>query len=251
MKRRNSIGVILLGALIFVVGWHLASILVNRTILPSPLAVFPVFTDLILDGTLLEHFGASFLRVMASIIVATALALPSGLLLGRYTGADRVLTPVIALLYSIPKIVLLPVVYVLLGISDVTKVALIVLIIFFPMLVVVRDKASAIERPLIDSVRSLGSGTWGLLRHVYLPASLPALLTSLRLSVGTAVAILFFVEQSLTQQGLGYYIVVQTYQALRYTEMYAGIVAMSLLGFFLYYSLDVLDYTLNRYSFIE
>lgn len=251
MKRRNSIRIVLIGAGLFVILWQIASLLVDRSILPSPIVVFPLFAALILDGPLLEHVGASLLRVLASILVATALALPAGLLLGRFSRADRVLTPLIALLYSIPKIVLLPVVYVLLGISDVTKVALIVLILFFPMLVVVRDQASAIEKPLIDSVRSLGAGNWALLRHVYLPASLPSLLTSLRLSVGTAIAVLFFVEQSLTQYGLGYFIVVQTYQALRYTEMYAGIVAMSLLGFFLYYSLDLLDYTFNRYLFVE
>ena len=76
---------------------------------------------------------------------------------------------------------------------------------------------------------------------------MPAVLTALRVSVGTAIAVLFIAEQSLTTYGLGYYIVVETYQVLRYSEMYAGILAMSLLGLILYFVIYNLEGKVNRY----
>jgi NitT/TauT family transport system permease protein len=73
------------------------------------------------------------------------------------------------------------------------------------------------------------------------------MLTALRVSVGTAVAVLFIAEQSLTTYGLGYFIVVETYQVLQYPEMYAGILAMGLLGLILYLLIYHLELKVNRY----
>jgi NitT/TauT family transport system permease protein len=114
--------------------------------------------------------------------------------------------------------------------------------------VVVRDEAANLHPELILSVRSLGAGRRALFRFVYLPASLPAVLTALRVSVGTAIAVLFIAEQSLTTWGLGYYIVVETAQVLLYPEMFAGILAMSLLGVTLYFAIHGLERRVNRHT---
>ncbi|MBW2142446.1 MAG: ABC transporter permease subunit, partial [Deltaproteobacteria bacterium] len=95
---------------------------------------------------------------------------------------------------------------------------------------VVRDEAANLRPELLISVRSLGAGRRALFKYVYFPATMPAVLTAIRVSVGTAIAVLFITEQSLTTYGLGYYIVVETYQVLLYPEMYSGILAMGLLG---------------------
>jgi len=86
---------------------------------------------------------------------------------------------------------------------------------------------------------------------VYLPASLPAVLTAVRISVGTAIAVLFIAEQSLTSYGLGYYIVVETYQVLRYPEMFTGILAMGMLGVALYFLVSGLEMRINRHLYLE
>jgi len=139
------------------------------------------------------------------------------------------------------------VIYVLMGITDISKIFLIALIIFFQIMVVVRDEAVNLHPELILSVRSLGAGRRALFRYVYFPASLPAVLTALRISIGTAVAVLFIAEQSLTNYGLGYYIVVETYQVLLYPQMYAGILGMSLLGVLLYFGVYTLEQRINRH----
>jgi len=154
---------------------------------------------------------------------------------------------VIAVLYPIPKIVFLPIVYVLMGISDFSKIFLISLILFFQILVVVRDEAMKLPEDLILSAKSLGAGRLGLYFFIYGPASIPGILTSIRISISTAIAVLFLAEQSLTEYGLGYFIIVKSYQILRYREMYAGILAISLLGAIFYLAIGLLEKKFCKY----
>jgi NitT/TauT family transport system permease protein len=155
------------------------------------------------------------------------------------------------MLYPIPKVVLIPVILLLFGVGDLPKIIIIFLILFFQILVLVRDRAASIEPKMILSVRSLGAGRRALFRYVYLPASLSAILTALRQSVGTAVAVLYVAELFATQKGLGYYISLNGSTLLNYPAMYAGVVAMSLLGLGLYFSVDILERRLCRWKFVE
>ncbi|MGD2184716.1 MAG: ABC transporter permease subunit [Desulfobacterales bacterium] len=246
MKRRPDIRAAFIGLLMFFGIWQVLAWIIQRSIMPSPLQVLPIF-GASLFGDLGVHLLASTARVLAAIGAAVVTAVPIGLGLGQLPKVNRIFAPLIAIVYPIPKIVFLPVIYVLIGITDISKIFLIAIIIFFQILVVVRDEAANLHPELILSVRSLGAGRRALFRYVYFPASLPAVLTALRVSVGTAIAVLFIAEQSLTNYGLGYYIVVETYQVLRYPEMYAGILAMSLLGLALYFVIYNLELKVNRY----
>jgi ABC-type nitrate/sulfonate/bicarbonate transport system permease component len=246
MKHRSNTRAALIGVLMFFAIWQVLAWIIRRPIMPSPFEVLPIF-GVSLFGKLGIHFLASAGRVLAAIGTAVVTAVPIGLGLGQLPKVNRIFAPLIAIVYPIPKIVFLPVIYVLMGITDISKIFLIALIIFFQILVVVRDEAANLHPELILSVRSLGAGRRALFRYVYFPASLPAMLTALRVSVGTAIAVLFIAEQSLTTYGLGYYIVVETYQVLRYPEMYAGILAMSLLGLVLYFVIYHLELRVNRF----
>ena len=246
MKRKLKFSDAVLGLLMFLFFWQVLAWVVRRPIMPSPVVVLPLFFTSIF-GELGLHLLASTGRVLAAIGVAVITAVPVGLGLGQIPKLDRIFSPLIAIVYPIPKIVFLPVIYVLMGITDVSKIFLIALIIFFQILVVVRDEAANLHPELILSVRSLGAGRRALFRYVYFPASLPAVLTALRVSTATAIAVLFIAEQSLTTYGLGYFIVVETYQVLRYPQMYTGILAMSLLGLSLYFIFNNLELRINRY----
>lgn len=241
---------ILLAALALLVVWEIAALILNREILPAPTVVLTAFVTQ-LPRSLGWHFVVSAWRVVASIALSVLLAAPAGLVLGQYPQVNRFFAPVIYLTYPIPKIVLLPIVILFLGIGDASKIAIIFLILFFQVLVVVRDQASALRPELLYSVRSLGAGRRALLRFVYLPATLPAVLTAIRLSIGTAVAVLFFTESFATNAGLGYYVIVDTFQRIAYPEMYAGVVAMSLLGLVLYFVVDYLERVLCPYLFAK
>ncbi|MGW8192952.1 MAG: ABC transporter permease [Desulforhopalus sp.] len=250
MKKKATFLSTLTGVVMFFCLWQLLALVVDRPILPSPVVVVPLFFRN-MTGELGLHFLASSARVLAAVLLATLFAAPLGLALGQMPRLDRVVSPLIAIIYPIPKIIFLPVIYVLLGITDLSKVTLIAIIIFFQILVVVRDEASSLKKELILSVRSLGAGRRALFRYVYLPASLPAVLTALRVSVGTAVAVLFIAEQSLTTYGLGYYIVIETYQVLLYPEMYTGIMGMGLLGVLLYFAIYSIELKVSKHLFVE
>ena len=220
--------------------WHALALLVGQPILPTPLEVGRVLV-LELQHDLLAHFLVSLWRVLASTALAILLAAPAGLVLGQSRRLGAFFSPVIYLLYPIPKVVLVPVLMLLFGIGDLSKILIIFIILFFQILVLVRDQAAALRPELVESVRSLGAGRWALLRYVYLPASLPAILTALRQSVGTAVAVLYVAELFATEKGLGYYIYLNGSTLFNYPAMYAGIVAMSLLGLGMYFTVDWLE----------
>ena len=171
-------------------------------------------------------------------------------MLGQSKRLNRLFSPFVYLLYPVPKVVLLPVLLLLLGIGDLPKIAIIVLILFFQILVLVRDQAAAIRPELIQSVRSLGAGRRALFTYVYLPASLPAILTALRQSVGTAVAVLYVAELFATRLGLGYYIYINGSTYFDYPAMYAGVVAMSILGLGMYFTVDWLERRLCRWQYV-
>jgi NitT/TauT family transport system permease protein len=236
MKRRD----LLLAVLALLVIWQFVAWIVNRPILPSPIEVAEVFVDELKSG-LLEHFLVSLWRVLASTLLAIVIAAPIGLIMGQSKRLNNFFSPVIYLVYPIPKVVFVPIVLLFLGLGDLPKIVIIFLILFFQILVLVRDAAAGLRPELIQSVRSLGAGRRALFRFVYLPASLPAILTALRQSVGTAVAVLYVAELFATQRGLGYYIYLNGSTLFNYPAMYAGIVAMSILGLGLYFTVDWME----------
>ncbi len=240
---------IFLAFLFLVAAWQAAAWLLNRPILPAPGSVLLVFWHELTDGALAGHFLVSLWRVTAGMLLAILAAAPLGLALGQSKRLNRLVSPLIYLLYPIPKVVFLPIVLLFFGVGDSSKIFIIFIILFFQILVLVRDQADSLRPELIQSVRSLGAGRRALFRYVYLPASLPAILTALRQSVGTAVAVLYIAESFATRQGLGYYLYYQGSSLLDYPVMYAGVLAMSLLGLGMYFSVDWLERWLCKWKF--
>lgn len=230
-----------MAVLLLIVFWAGMAAMIQQPILPSPLVVAKTLWQEMIKGDILEHLSASVWRVMASTILAILAAAPAGLVLGQSKKLNAIFAPIIYLLYPIPKVVLLPIVLLFFGIGDLPKIIIIFMILFFQILVLVRDQAASIRPELIQSVRSLGAGRRALFRYVYLPASLPAILTALRQSVGTAVAVLYIAELFATQRGLGYYIYLNGSTLFNYPAMYAGIIMLSLMGLALYFSVDWLE----------
>lgn len=239
-----------LAAVALLVIWQGLAWLVHRPILPPPWIVLVTFAAE-LPRSLGVDFLASLWRVVASMALSVLLAVPAGLILGQSKRLDRLFAPLIYILFPIPKVVLVPVVLLFLGVGDLPKIVIIFMILFFQILVLVRDQAAGIRPELLHSVSSLGAGRRALFRFVYLPASLPAILTALRQSVGTAVAVLYIAELFATQRGLGYYIYLNGSTMLNYPKMYAGVLAMSLLGLGLYFAVDWLHQRLCPWQFVS
>ncbi|MGC7846988.1 ABC transporter permease [Desulforudis sp. 1088] len=228
-----------LAAFLFLLGlWHVTALLLHIEQVPTPLEALVVLTKG-LQGELGGHILASTARVLASILISFAVAVPLGLFLGREERWDRYAAPLIYIVYPIPKIVFLPIIF-LVDFGDGAKIFLISLVIVFQILVTARDAARKIDRAVVDSMLSLGAGKIALYRHVVWPAALPEIFTALRISSGTAIAVLFFSETICGTNGLGYYIL-DAWSSWLWPNMWAGVVAMGLLGYVLYTAIDQLE----------
>lgn len=230
---------------VLLVAWQVTSSLVNSPALPPPAAALTEFARLRAD--LFPQLLISAWRVIASMALALAIGVPLGLVLGRSPRVDAVAAPLVYLTYPIPKIVFLPVLLVLLGLGDASKITLITLIVAYQILVTARDASRNIPASSLLSVRSLGATRAQIFRHVVLPATMPEIFTALRISTGTAIAVLFLSETVAGTSGLGWYIM-DASGRIAYSEMFAGILGMALLGVALYEALDLAEARFARWT---
>ncbi len=225
MKRLGG----LVAAAALVGAWWLASLAVDSPFLPTPDIVIVRIVALA-AGPIWGHLLASLGRVLASVAAAGAVAIPLGIAAGRAKALDRFVTPFAYLLAPVPKIALLPVIMLLAGLGEASRVIVVFLVLFFQFLVAARDGARAVPEAYYLSLASLGARRRHLLRWVTWPAVLPALFTALRVGIATALAVLFYAETFGTRWGLGYF-VVESWMRMAYPDLYAGVAAFGALGF--------------------
>lgn len=240
---RKALGLVW-GTLFTIALWWLLAVVVNSPALPTPLATLPVVAQL--WQQILPEFAVSTWRIVLSMIIGTVLGAPLGLLLGRSKRADAIFGPALYVIYPIPKIVFLPVLFILFGLGGQAKVILISIAVFFQVMMSMRDAAKNAPQAAIESMRSLGAGRASIFMNVVVPATLPDLFTALRITTGTAVAILFIAESMAGSSGLGY-LIMHAWSLLEYQQMFAGIIAMVIMGVVLYEVFDVLEKKLTAW----
>ncbi len=235
-------------ALVFLgLGWWALSVgFGGGGVIPGPVEALSAFLRALSGRAFWDHFQASAFRVVIAMAAAWIIAFPLGIVMGSHKKTDQWLAPLVFLTYPVPKIVLLPVVLLLFGLGDFSKVFLIALIVGYQVLVAVRDGVAGLNPKYLDSVRTLGAGSWALFLHVWLPAALPHGFTALRLGTGTGIAVLFFVESFATSRGLGY-LIMDAWGRLDYRSMFTGILGMSLLGAALFEMINAMERVLCRW----
>jgi len=239
---KKYLGVVL-ALFVFIALWHIASLLVNRAILPGPAAVVQALVRMAVTGRLWHHVGVSLARVSWALILSAIPAFALGLAAGRSERLNRLISPFVYLLHPSPKAAFLPVIILFFGIGEAAKIFLIAFIIFSQMLVSVRDASRQVAAEYLEVVRSMGAGKLSLLRHVIIPAALPGFFTAFRISLGIATAVLFVAETFVSRNGLGH-VILDAWIRLAFTEMYAAIMALSVLGLLLFIITDILEYIL-------
>ncbi len=234
---------------VFVIAlWWVLALVANSAALPTPPATIPVLVDNL--GCIAPEFGVSLGRILFAMLIGTVLGAPIGLMLGCSRRADAVFSPVMYILYPLPKIVLLPILFVLFGIGGQAKIALIAIAVFFQMVVTMRDSAKAVPQESLDAMVSFGAGRGRIMRDVVIPETLPSLFTALRVTTASAVAILFIAESMAGSTGLGYFIM-HSWSILEYTQMFAGIIAMAVMGVLLYEAFDFAERRLTKWKVVE
>jgi len=192
------------------------------------------------------NVGYSLFRIFAGVVLALIIGLLIGLLMGRSLTWNKLLDPVVYLTYPVPKIALLPVVMLFFGLGETSKILMIMLILLFQIIISVRDGVKAIPENTYDVLTSIGASTVQKFWHVTLPGALSVILSTIRISLGTAISVLFFTEIYGTEHGMGFFIM-DAWLRLDYPEMYAGIMLFSLVGFVLFLLVDFLDYKFMKW----
>lgn len=245
MIKKNKIFQTLLAFVSLNVLWYIASILMKQDMLPSPVLVYQHLFQMDL-AKLGMHAYNSLVRLFWGILIAVIIGFLVGLLMGRVEKWNQMLDPVIYLTYPIPKIALLPIIMLLFGLGNNSKIILIALIVVFQVILSVRDGIKNISASYYKSLQVLGASSWQLFYLITLPAGLASILSALRVALGTAIAILFFTEVYGTEYGLGYF-VMDAWGRLDYLDMYCGILVLSLVAFLLFLLIDRLEYRLLKW----
>lgn len=219
-----------LGALLgFHLFWQVAAWLMNKPVLPGPIAVYAHLPQL-MTRELFWHLYFSLYRIFWGLGIAAVLGVAIGILIVRVPAVGKWLDPLVYFTYPIPKIALLPVAMLLLGLGNASKITMIALIVVFQVIISVRDAVRQIPADLYQTLHLLDANRFELFKAITWPASLAAVISALRVAFGTAIATLFFTEVYGTQYGLGYFIM-DEWNRLDYLGMYGGIVIISLVAF--------------------
>ena len=225
--------------------WYMASLLIHSKIIPSPFVVV-AHTCNIFQDKILIHCFYSLKRIGIGILAALAIGWPAGICIGYFKWLDKLISPLIYFFYPTPKIAFLPIIMLLFGLGDRSKIIIITLIIIFQILLSLRDFIKNLDHRYYFPLISIGAKPIDIFIHILIPASLPRLLSSIRIALATSISVLFFAETFGTTYGLGYYIM-DAMLRINYIDMYSGILILSLIGFLLFALIDFIEKKLIRW----
>ncbi|RXF69271.1 ABC transporter permease [Hansschlegelia zhihuaiae] len=219
---------------LFVMAWHLlttyrVNVYVRFANVPSPADVLASAETAFLSGTFFEHVGMSCRRILFGFLIAAAVAVPLGLLMGRFRLLREAVFPVSEVLRPIPAIAWVPMAIMLWPTNEQSIVFITFLGSFFPILLNTLHGMSTVDPVLVRAARSLGASEAATFREVYLPATLPQIFTGLTVGMGVAWVSLIAAEMISGQFGIGYF-TWEAYSLVQYSDIALGMIAIGVLG---------------------
>ena len=203
--------------------------LVHPQFLPSPWAVAVAWLGLVETAGYLWDIAISVARVWIAFLASAMVAIPLGVLMSSYRLVGAACEPLIDFVRYLPVPALVPLTLIWLGIGEGSKVALLWIGTFFQLVLLVADDARRVPREFIETGRTLGAGDRALMTDVLVPAMLPNLVDSLRITLGWCWTYLIVAEIVASNSGIGY----ELWTARRYgktPEVFAGILTIGVIG---------------------
>jgi NitT/TauT family transport system permease protein len=239
MLINNRLNAFLYSSLVITLLWYAAFLTLKLPIVPSPIVVYKNVLQ-IFSSKIAIHVLYSLYRISSGLGVSILIGVPIGFLMGYYNKADKLLAPLLYFTYPIPKLALLPIIMLLFGLGERSKIIMIVLIIVFQIIITARDAVREIPKEAYHSLLSLGGSKLQVFREIIFPATLSEVITSIRLALGTAISILFFTETFGTEHGMGF-LIMDSWMRVNYIEMYSAIVVLSILGLLIFTLIDIIE----------
>jgi NitT/TauT family transport system permease protein len=219
---------------LFLLAWHLlttyrVSIHVRFTNVPTPAEVFQSFARAMHSGTLLHHVVLSCRRIVLGFVLAALIAVPLGLVMGRFRFARDVVFPVSEVLRPIPAIAWVPMSIMLWPSNEESIIFITFIGSFFPILLNTLHGMANVDPVLVRASQCLGAREFSIFREVYLPASLPSIFTGLTVGMGVAWVSLIAAEMISGQFGIGYF-TWEAYSLVQYSDIALGMICIGVLG---------------------
>lgn len=202
---------------------------VDTLFMPAPIDVGRALWRLIASGQMGAHVAASMKRLLAGLALGASLGVVVGVAAGLATPARMIAAPIVAALFPIPKIALLPLFILWFGIGEPSKVATIAFGAFFPMVIATMGGVDAVDRGLIRMAQSFGAPTRDIVRKVVLPAAAPAILSGLRIATSIGIVLIVAAEMIGAKEGLGAFVLAAG-NLMAVDELMAGVVVIAAIG---------------------
>jgi NitT/TauT family transport system permease protein len=238
-ERRRRIVRGAIGVAVLLAFWQIMSVAYGlQQILPPPSAVSKTILDTLtlsnerwLYGpNIYQHLAASFTRAVLGFSAAAAFAIPLGLILGRSRAAREYVDPVIRSLYPIPGIAWIPLAILWFGLGNAAVIFVVFIAEFFPLYFNTEAGARSINPLLVDAARCFGAKRLTLFRRVILPASIPYIITGMRIALGGAWRMIVAGEMLASQSGIGSVLIESRFQ-FRATDLMMAMILISIVGY--------------------
>jgi ABC-type nitrate/sulfonate/bicarbonate transport system permease component len=236
MLRRLAMGPTLGIALIvlLLLLWEMAGLLkwVSPLSLPRMSAVAVTLWELLVSGELLRELAASLWRMFAGYFIGVGLGVLLGLLMGSFRPVYNLFEPITEILRPIPSPAYVPIAILFLGIDDEMKIFMVAFSAFFPVLLNTYSGVRSVDPVQIQTASTFGVKGAKLLWQVVLPSAAPFIFTGMRVSLAVALIVMVIAEMVAASNGIGYF-VLAAQRGFKTREMFAGIVTLAVLGYFL------------------
>ena len=246
LGERSTLPISVATAVVIVVAWWAVSEarLVSHLFLPTPREVFSAAIAFYRDGyanaSMLEHVGASLMRILAAAVIAIALGVPVGLLMGLNRWAKGVFDAPIEFYWPLPPLAYLPLMIIWLGIGEVSKIALLAMAMFAPIALSAQAGVRSVSLERVNAALALGATRLQLLREITFPSALPEILTGIRIALGVGWGTLVAAELIAATRGIGHFIMSAS-QFLATDYVFVGIGVIALCAFAFSYSMRMIE----------
>jgi ABC-type nitrate/sulfonate/bicarbonate transport system permease component len=219
---------------------------INPMFMSAPSLIFKSAVDLFSSGEIYHDLKISGVEFFWGYILSVVFAIPFGIATGWYKRASYVFDPFVNAMNATPRVALLPLVIIWLGIGIPSKVGIIFLGAVFPMLINARDGVKTTPLNLINAARSFGASEWQVFKSVVFPSTLPFLLTGLRIAVGRALVGVLVGELYAATAGIGFMITVAgaTFQT---DKVFVGVLIFAISGIVLTEILDRVEHRFDKW----
>lgn len=217
--------------------------LLDKRFFPAPTSIVGTFTNLVTSGELWKHLQASITRILIGFALGAIPALFLGISMGLFRWVRAFFSPMVASLYPIPKIAILPLIMLIFGLGEQSKWVIIAIGVFFLVLYNTMAGVMNIPNIYLDVGRNFGASRWQFYKTIALPGALPLIFTGVKLAAGVALLIIVAAEFVGAKTGIGY-MIWQSWQTFSVETMYVGLVVIAVLGYLVSLGLDELEHVL-------